>query len=209
MAIHDLGHEAISLTGSQAGIVTDTVHTKAKIVDIRAQADPRGARPGPHRARRRLPGRLHRLRGDDARPRRLRHDRGRAGRRARRRRLRDLHRRRGRLLRRPADRRRARASCRAITLRGDARDGRHRREGDGAAVGRVRAQLRCDAATCAPPSRRAEGTWIGEEDEARAREGDHLRRHPRHLRGEGHGARACPTSPGSRRASSGRWPTPA
>jgi aspartate kinase len=37
MAIHDLGHEAISLTGSQAGIVTDTVHTKAKIVDIRAK----------------------------------------------------------------------------------------------------------------------------------------------------------------------------
>ena len=36
MAIHDLGHEAISLTGSQAGIVTDTVHGKAKIVDIRA-----------------------------------------------------------------------------------------------------------------------------------------------------------------------------
>src|SRR5436190_15876159 len=31
MAIHDLGHEAISLTGSQAGIVTDTVHGKAKI----------------------------------------------------------------------------------------------------------------------------------------------------------------------------------
>ncbi|HVM68352.1 MAG TPA: aspartate kinase, partial [Gaiellaceae bacterium] len=37
MAIHDLGHEAISLTGSQAGIVTDTVHTKAKIVEVRAQ----------------------------------------------------------------------------------------------------------------------------------------------------------------------------
>jgi aspartate kinase len=37
MAIHDLGHEAISLTGSQAGIVTDTSHTKAKIVDVRAQ----------------------------------------------------------------------------------------------------------------------------------------------------------------------------
>jgi aspartate kinase len=37
MAINDLGHEAISLTGSQAGIVTDTVHGKAKIVDIRGQ----------------------------------------------------------------------------------------------------------------------------------------------------------------------------
>jgi aspartate kinase len=35
MALHDLGHDAISLTGSQAGIVTDTVHGKAKIVEIR------------------------------------------------------------------------------------------------------------------------------------------------------------------------------
>src|SRR5213595_779520 len=37
MAVHDLGHEAISLTGSQAGIVTDTVHGKAKIVEVRAK----------------------------------------------------------------------------------------------------------------------------------------------------------------------------
>jgi aspartate kinase len=37
MAIEDLGHDAISLTGSQAGIVTDTTHTKAKIVEVRAQ----------------------------------------------------------------------------------------------------------------------------------------------------------------------------
>jgi aspartate kinase len=37
MAIHDLGQQAISLTGSQAGIVTDTVHGKAKIVDVRAR----------------------------------------------------------------------------------------------------------------------------------------------------------------------------
>jgi aspartate kinase len=37
MAIHDLGHQAISLSGSQAGIVTDTVHGKAKIVDVRAR----------------------------------------------------------------------------------------------------------------------------------------------------------------------------
>ena len=36
MAICDLGHQAISLTGSQAGIVTDSSHTKARIVDVRA-----------------------------------------------------------------------------------------------------------------------------------------------------------------------------
>jgi aspartate kinase len=37
MAINDLGHEAVSLTGSQAGIVTDGSHTKAKIVEVRAR----------------------------------------------------------------------------------------------------------------------------------------------------------------------------
>src|SRR3712207_3239854 len=36
MAINDLGHRAISLTGSQAGLVTDTSHTKARILDVRA-----------------------------------------------------------------------------------------------------------------------------------------------------------------------------
>jgi aspartate kinase len=36
MVINDLGHQAISLTGSQAGIVTDTSHTKARILDVRA-----------------------------------------------------------------------------------------------------------------------------------------------------------------------------
>jgi aspartate kinase len=35
MAIKDLGHDAVSLTGSQAGIVTDAAHTKAKIVEAR------------------------------------------------------------------------------------------------------------------------------------------------------------------------------
>jgi aspartate kinase len=34
MAIADLAHDAISLTGSQAGIVTDTAHGKAKIVKV-------------------------------------------------------------------------------------------------------------------------------------------------------------------------------
>ena len=34
MAIDDLGHEAVSLTGSQAGIETDASHTKAKIQSI-------------------------------------------------------------------------------------------------------------------------------------------------------------------------------
>lgn len=37
MALHDLGHDASSFTGSQAGILTDGAHTKAKIVEIRAE----------------------------------------------------------------------------------------------------------------------------------------------------------------------------
>jgi aspartate kinase len=35
MALEDLGCPAASFTGSQAGILTDTVHTKARIVDMR------------------------------------------------------------------------------------------------------------------------------------------------------------------------------
>ena len=58
MAIHDLGHEAVSFTGSQAGIVTDTSHTKAKIVEVRARRIHEALDAGQDRARRRLPGRL-------------------------------------------------------------------------------------------------------------------------------------------------------
>jgi aspartate kinase len=36
MVLNDLGHHAQSFTGSQAGIVTDTSHTKARILDVRA-----------------------------------------------------------------------------------------------------------------------------------------------------------------------------
>jgi len=36
MAIHDLGHEAVSFTGSQAGIITTTEHGRAKIKEVRA-----------------------------------------------------------------------------------------------------------------------------------------------------------------------------
>jgi len=36
MALHDLGLEADSFTGSQAGFITDTTHTRAKILEVRA-----------------------------------------------------------------------------------------------------------------------------------------------------------------------------
>jgi aspartate kinase len=35
MALHDLGVDAVSFTGSQVGIITDTSHGKAKIVEVR------------------------------------------------------------------------------------------------------------------------------------------------------------------------------
>src|ERR1700759_3118420 len=38
VAIHEMGHEAISLTGSQAGVVNRSPHNKARI--IRIPADP-------------------------------------------------------------------------------------------------------------------------------------------------------------------------
>ncbi|GAA2660599.1 aspartate kinase [Streptomyces aculeolatus] len=34
MAIKKLGHEALSFTGSQAGVITDAVHNKARIIDV-------------------------------------------------------------------------------------------------------------------------------------------------------------------------------
>jgi len=37
MAIHELGEDAVSFTGAQVGILTDSTHTKARIVDINAQ----------------------------------------------------------------------------------------------------------------------------------------------------------------------------
>ncbi|HID95650.1 MAG TPA: aspartate kinase [Candidatus Latescibacteria bacterium] len=37
MAINSMGFNAVSLTGSQSGIITDTVHTKARIKEIKAQ----------------------------------------------------------------------------------------------------------------------------------------------------------------------------
>ncbi|MCH7761930.1 aspartate kinase, partial [candidate division TA06 bacterium] len=35
MAIHDLGYKAVSFTGSQVGIITDTRHTRAKILEVK------------------------------------------------------------------------------------------------------------------------------------------------------------------------------
>ena len=37
MALAELGVEGVSFTGSQAGMITDTVHTRAKILEVRAE----------------------------------------------------------------------------------------------------------------------------------------------------------------------------
>ena len=101
MAIHDLGHEAVSLTGSQAGILTDSSHTRAKIREIRADRIEAALARREDRAGRRLPGVLARDDGrDHARPRRHRRDGSRTRGRSRRG-LRDLLRRARRLHRRP------------------------------------------------------------------------------------------------------------
>ena len=40
MAIANLGHDARSFTGSQAGVITDSVHGKARIIDVTPGPDP-------------------------------------------------------------------------------------------------------------------------------------------------------------------------
>src|SRR2546428_2350974 len=57
MAINDLGHRAISLTGSQAGIVTGDSPTKAPIPDGRARRIERALEGGRVGLAARLPGR--------------------------------------------------------------------------------------------------------------------------------------------------------
>ena len=46
MALHDRGVPAISFTGSQSGIITDTAHTEARIIDMRPIRIPSGAGAG-------------------------------------------------------------------------------------------------------------------------------------------------------------------
>ena len=142
MAINDLGHRAISLTGSQAGIVTDSSHTKARILDVRADrirealgedrivlvAGFQGVSTDSRDVTTLGRG------GSDTTAVAIAAALGARG-------LRDLHRRRGRLQRRPAHRRRRSQAVRRL-VRGDAGDGRLGRRRAAAARRRVRAQPR-------------------------------------------------------------------
>ena len=58
MAINSLGYTAESFTGSQAGVLTTSVHGKARIVDITPGRIESLLPGGQHRDRRRLPGLL-------------------------------------------------------------------------------------------------------------------------------------------------------
>ncbi len=194
MAIIDRGEPAVSFTGSQAGILTDTTHTKAKILDVRTERLRAALDAGQHRRRRRLPGRLDGTRHHDARPRRLRHDRRRAGGRARRRRLRDLHRR-VRGVHGGSARRARRTHARPRVLRRDARDGGDRRAGARAAIRRVRPQPR--SAGPRPVELHVGTGHLGRRGGGGYGAGDHLGRHARRVRGEGHD-RARPRPPGHR-----------
>ena len=158
---------------------------------------PGGDRRGQGRDRRRLPGRVDDARHHHAGPRRLRHHRGRAGRRARRRRVRDLHRRRRRVHRRPAHRADGAQACAGLVRR-DARDGGDRWARARAALGRVRAQPPREGARAVElhvgagnlDHRGGRGDGRGRSDGA----GDHLRGHARHRRGQGDDrARARPS----------------
>ncbi len=161
------GHEAISLTGSQAGIVTDYLAHQG--------ADPRRARR-PRSARRSRQDQIVLVAGfqgvsTDSRDVTTL---GRGGSDTTAVALAaalgaevceiytDVA---GRLQRRPADRPATRASCRARLLRGDARDGGLRRRGPAAALGRVRPQPRRARSTAARASSDGPGTLVVAEDE--------------------------------------------
>ena len=182
MAIHDLGHEAISLTGSQAGIVTDAVARQGEDRRGARAAHPRGARRGQIV----LVAGFQGVSADS-------HDvttLGRGGSDT------DRRRARGGARRRPceiytdvegvftADPRLVPDARKlaAVTLRGDARDGGDGRAGDGGcARSSSRAATMCGS-TCArrsatPRARGSARRTTG------AREGDHLRRRA-HTRGE-------------------------
>ena len=45
MALADLGVDAVSFTGSQVGIITDTTHGKAKILEVKGDRVRDAARP--------------------------------------------------------------------------------------------------------------------------------------------------------------------
>ena len=142
MAIAQLGHKAKSFTGSQAGVITDSAHGKAKIIDITPGRIETALQGGAIAIVAGFQGVSQDTKDITTLGRgRLRHHRGGPGRRPRRGRLRDLQRRRRRVHRRPPDRP-VGPQAGPRLHRGDARDGGVRRQDPAPAVRRVRPPLR-------------------------------------------------------------------
>ncbi len=193
MAIHSLGHEAISLTGRpDRHHHRQHAHQGPHPLDL-DRADPQGAGRGQDRHRGRLPGDRRGVQHHHAGPRRQRHHGRGPGRGARRRRLRDLHRRRRRLHDRSAGRARGPAG-RADQLRRDARTGQagagvmHNRSIEFAKKFGVPVHVRSSFSD-------KPGTMIVAEPEAPNTAG--LRGGGGQGRGPRHGPAACPTGPGA------------
>ena len=160
MAIAELGHKAQSFTGSQAGVITDSAHGKAKIIDVTPGRIADAIDDGRDRDRRRLPGRLARTPRTSPpsaaaapTPPRSRWRRRSAPRSAR------------STPTSTASSPPTRASSRppassTASPRGDARDGRARRQDPAPAVRRVRPPLRHPDPRPVLLHRSKEGTWI-------------------------------------------------
>ena len=136
IALHTIGVPAVSMTGAQAGIVTDGVHTKAKIHNISPKQVHEHLDAGQGCHRRRLSGRNRCRTNHDAGPRRFGFDGHCARRRAESRPLPDLHGRGRRLYHRSAHR----ADGEKIAgnfLRRNARTRQPRREGDAEPLGGI------------------------------------------------------------------------
>ena len=200
MAIQSLGEPAISFTGAQIGIVTDSFHTKARIKNISTDRMAQALDEGKIVIVAGFQGVDENYNittlgrgGSDTTAVALAAVLGR-------RRLRDLHRRRRRLHDRPADRPRG-PQDRPHQLRRDARAGQPRRRRDALAVDRVRQEVRRADARPQLVHRR-EGTWIVAEGDARRLGVARHRRGPGQGRGPGHRSSACPTGPASSTRSS-------
>ena len=162
---------------------------------------------GRDRARRRVPGRLDGVRGDDARPRRLGRDRGcaRGGARApTRARSTPTSRASSRPIRASSPQAR---KLDAVSYEEMLELAASRREGADAALGRVRPQPR------RPHPRTlvvlGDGRDLDRQSGGADGAADHLGNRARHLGGGGDDPRPCPTGRGSRRGSSARSPTSA
>ena len=187
-------------TGSQAGIVTDTAHGRAKIIEVKGDRIREALAAGSGRDRRRA-SRASRPTATSPRSAAGGSDthRGRARGGARRRGVRDLHRRRGRLHRRPARSCPRRASSPASRSTRCSRWPRPAARCSRCARSSSRATTTCpihvrSSFTWAP------GTWVTEEDRSLTHgAGDHLGCHARHRRRPRSRSSRCPTGPASRR----------